>query len=78
MHGHSFWKLIRILFKPESPKKRKNGSSVNGDILPSVRLSMVLRWMAGSNKLDIVPNHGVGVNEVMNSLWEVVDKVNCC
>ena len=78
MHGHSFWKLNRILFGVDSTKKRKRGSSVNGDILPSCRLSMALRWMAGGDKLDIAPNHGVGWKEVMKSVWEIVDLVNAC
>ena len=48
------------------------------NILPSAPLSMALRWMAGGHKIDIAPNHGVGLNEVMNNIWEVVDKVNFC
>ena len=39
---------------------------------------MALRWMAGGDKLDISPNHSVSMDEVMTSVWEVVDAVNKC
>ena len=39
---------------------------------------MALRWMAGGDKMDIAPCHGVGFNEVMKSVWAVVDAVNSC
>ena len=39
---------------------------------------MALRWMAGGDKYDIAPNHGVHPNEVMKSVWEVCDAVNSC
>ena len=66
------------MFGVDNPKKRKRGSSVNGNILPSSRLSMVLRWMAGGDKLDTVLNHGVGWGQVMKSVWKIVDRVNTC
>ena len=37
---------------------------------------MALRWMAGVDKFDISGNHGVGVNLVMGSVWEIVNLVN--
>ena len=77
-YGHSFWKLKRILFKIDKLKKRKKNSSLNSDILHSARLSMAIRWMASGDKLYIAPNHGVEWNEVMKSIWEVVDKMSCC
>ena len=39
---------------------------------------MALHWMAGGDKMDIAPNHGVGFDEVMKSVWAVVDAVNSC
>ena len=39
---------------------------------------MALRWMTGCDKLDIAPHHGLGLREVMESLWQVVDLVNNC
>ena len=34
--------------------------------------------MAGGDKMDIAPNHGVSFGEVMKSIWIVVDAVNSC
>ena len=42
----------------------------------SQRLSMALRWMAGGDKFNIAPNHGFRFNEVLDSVWVVVDAVN--
>ena len=79
MHKESFWKLHRLLFKSDDTKKRtKQGLPPNGYILNSSRLSMALRWFAGGDKGDIAPHHGVGFDEVMKSVWEVVDLVNKC
>ena len=55
------WKLHGILFESGVLGKRKIDKTVNGDILMSHRLSMALRWMAGGNKMDISPNHGVSM-----------------
>ena len=78
MHGESFWKLHQILFQSDELGKRKRGKTINGDILNSHRLSMAIRWMAGGNKMDISPNHGVSMDETMKSVWEVVQAVNSC
>ena len=68
MNIESFWKLHRILFKNDHVKKRKRGSTVNGPIHNSTRLSMALRWMAGGDKFDIASNHGVGIDQVLISV----------
>ena len=74
----SFWKLHKLIFGTDYIKKRKyygkdecskklrydNLCTPNGDILKSSRLSMALRWMAGDDKYDIGPNHGVHPNKV--------------
>ena len=68
-----------MLFGSDIIKKRKHGiSAPNGDILNSSRFSMALRWFAGGDKSDIAPYHGVGFDEVMKSVWHVVDAVNKC
>ena len=64
------------MFENDNEKKRKRGKSINGPILNSAHLSMVLRWIAGGDKFDIASNHGVGVNEVMTSVCEVVSLEN--
>ena len=71
-----FWRLHKILYKNDNAKKRKRGKSIKGPILNSACLSMALRWMAGGDKFGIAFNHGVGVNEVMTSVCEVVSLVN--
>ena len=79
MHQESFWKLYGLLFGSDEVKKRKKGGPPpNGYILNSSRLSMALRWFAGGDKCDIAPYHGVGFDEVMSSVWTVVDAVNKC
>ena len=80
MSEQSFWKLYSIL-EPglkENKKERKNGGTPNGPITSSARLSMALRWFAGGEPADIMQTHGVGYDEVYNSVWLVVDVVNKC
>jgi hypothetical protein len=75
-----FWKLhgkIRIFMKSHT-NKRKRGATPNGDISSSSRLSMALRWFAGGDPLDIFQVHGVGYEQVYNSVCEVVDAINQC
>jgi hypothetical protein len=59
-------------------KPRLRGKPPNGEIATSSRLSMAIRWFAGGDPLDIFQVHGVGVNEVMTSVWKVVDAINQC
>ena len=61
-------------------KKRKRGKTPIGDIDPSSRLSMVLRWSAGGEPIDIMQTHGVGYDKVYKSVWRVVDATirRCC
>ncbi|KAG7353530.1 DDE superfamily endonuclease [Nitzschia inconspicua] len=74
-----FWKLHNLL-KPYmgGDKKRKRGSTPNGDIPTSSRLSMALRWFAGGDPLDIFQVHGVAPEQVYISVWIVVDAINQC
>ena len=39
---------------------------------------MALRWFARGEPMDIMQTHGVGYDEVYNSVWNVVDAVNLC
>ena len=39
---------------------------------------MALRWMAGGDKMDIAPHPECSFDEVMKSVWAVVDAVNTC
>lgn len=74
----SFWKLVDIL-QPAMPSncKRKRGSTPNGSITTEARIAMALRYFCGGDPHDIGSNHGVnGTNEVLKSVWMVVDAVN--
>ena len=74
-----FWKLDGLL-KPHmhKNKKRKRGSTPNGDIPKSAKLSMALRWFAGGEPADIFQVHGVHYSEVYTGVWETVDAINLC
>ena len=39
---------------------------------------MALRWMVGGDKMDIAPHQECAFDEVMKSVWAVVDAVNTC
>ena len=74
-----FWKLDGLLTPyMRDKKKRKRGSTPNGDIPNSARLSMALRWFAGGEPADIFQVHGVHYTEVYTSAWEIVDAINLC
>ena len=68
--------LIPQLKKMFYSKKRKRGSTPNGDIPESVRVSIAIRYFAGSDPLDIALTHGVSHSVVFESVWMVVDAVN--
>ena len=50
----------------------------NGEIRLCARLSMAIRWFVGGDRYDISQNHGVSTNEVMKSVWTIVDLVKMC
>ena len=77
MHSESFCNLHQILFITDEEYKLKRGVA-NDKITKIMRLNMALRWMTACDKLDIAPHHGVGLREVMESVWQVVDLVNNC
>ena len=79
MTERSFWVLLdHIEPHMTHTKKRKRGKTPKGDIDPSSRLSMALRWFAGGEPIDIMQTHGVGYDEVYKSVWRIVDAINSC
>ena len=79
----SFWRLYKIILphipkKKTQSKKRKRGSTPNGDIPWSSRLSIALRMFAGGDPLDILQVHGVSYTEVYYSFWNIIDAINAC
>ena len=56
--------------------ERKRGRTPNGNITHLHRLSMALRYCAGGDPTDIADIHGVKDDEVLNSLWDVVDAIH--
>ena len=45
-------------------------------MVPAVRLSMTLRWLAGGQVNDIYRMHKVSKSEFYKSLWVTVDAIN--
>ena len=41
-------------------------------------LSMALRLFEGGDKMDIAPHHGVAFEEVMRSVYDIVEAINKC
>lgn len=77
MRHDSFWRLLDIV-EPHMrlPPKRKRGKTINGDIVPALRLSMALRYFAGGDPGDIGPLHGCHPNEVTKSAFIVVNAIH--
>ena len=67
MTADTFWKLHRLL-QPNIPcskrRKRKRGSTRNGDISSSLKLSMAIRYFAAGSPADILSSHVVGMTDV--------------
>lgn len=76
MNKASFWRLVDILEPHLKTKKRKRGATPNGDILPSLRVSMAIRYFAGGDSVDIAPLHGVPPNEVLSSVDKIINAVH--
>ena len=78
MSFESFYKLLDIL-EPHlrsTGENRKRGSTPNGPITKSARLSMALRYFAGGDPADICDHHGVDEDEPLKSVWVVVDAIH--
>ena len=78
MDKASFYNLLDVISPhlPSNGSVRKRGATPNGIITHKARLSMALRYCAGGDPLDISHIHGVHSDEVLNSLWNVVDAVH--
>ena len=78
MDKTSFYRLLDIIqdHLPSTGENGKFGAVPNGVISKTARLSMALRYCAGGDPLDIGDLHGVGCQEVLNSLWDVVDAIH--
>lgn len=78
MEKQSFWKLHDLLkdkityIAPAST----NGTSYNGPIHSSLRLSIAIRYFAGGDPMDIALVHGVSHASVFVSIWAVVDAIH--
>ena len=78
MEKKSFYDLLDII-KPHlrsDGSDRKRGATPNGAISSESRLSMALRYCAGGDPLDIADIHGVGDDEVTQSVWDIVDAIH--
>ena len=76
-----FWKLYNMLKPHNRNKKRKRskqGSTPNGEIPFTLRLSIAIRYFAGGSPCDLMSSHGVGYADVYRSIWLVVDTINMC
>ena len=74
----SFYKLLDIL-EPhlgDTGEDMKFGSTPNGPITKSARLSMALRYFAGGDPADICDHHGHNLDEPVRSVWFVVDAIH--
>ena len=59
-------------------RKRKCGSTPNGDMNSLQRMPVALRYFAGASPSDLMTSHGVGYNAVYDSVWDIVDTINLC
>ncbi len=75
MTYESFRKLVDKI-SPFMPVGDFSQAKVNGPISIDTRVAVSLRYFAGRSPLDIAPLYGIAVNEVLRSVWRVVDAVN--
>ena len=78
MNKTAFWTLLEIVddYMPSTGKNLKRGAVPNGPITKAARLSMALRHFAGGNPLDISDIHGLSDDEVLTSVWIIVDSIH--
>ena len=78
MNKLAFGTLLDIIggHLPNTGEKRKRGAVPNGPISKMARLSMALRYFSGGDPLDIADVHGVEDDEVLKSVWYVVDAIH--
>ena len=86
MTENEFWKLHNLIVRyyPKKPVSRKRKRRKLSDCCPnkkiqkSLRLSAAIRYFAGGCPLDIMSSHGLGYNDVYNSVWGIIDAINSC
>ena len=90
MNSIDFWTLYNIILpyypkrelinenKRVNKKRKRKSIPPNGEIHTSLRLSIALRYFAGGSPYDLMSSHGVGHNDIYNSVWGIVDAVNQC
>ena len=80
MDKQAFYRLLDLI-KPHLPSRyrpRRTGGTWNGEIPADTKLSVVLRFFAAGDPLDITISHGISHSCVYESIWQVVDAVNQC
>ena len=94
MTFEAFWRLYSILsphictaVSQNSSYKCKGGREggnyflppiPNGPIYHNIRLGAAIRYFAGGSPYDIVCMFGISYEQVMTSMWIVVEAINIC
>ena len=78
MSKDAFWTLFDIVsdHMPSTGEDRTRGAVPNGPITKAARLSMAIRYFADGDPLDISDIHGVSDDEVLTSVWIIVDSIH--
>ena len=78
MNKEAFWTLLETIERnlPNTGEKRKRAAVLNEPISKAARLRMTLRYFSGDDQLDIADLHGVADDEVLISVWDIVDAIH--
>jgi hypothetical protein len=71
----SFMKLAHQLH-PFMKQHDLSKAMMNGPIYHSVRVACAIHYFAGASPYDLAMTFAIGVSEVFESMWDVVDAVN--
>ena len=79
MSKESFFELLGVI-RPELERNEAQGarSSFDGVVLPELRLSMTLRWLAGGSYIDISIIHGVAASTFYEVVKDTVRTLDNC
>jgi hypothetical protein len=75
MSKERFDELSKLL-QPYVAAKRQVGP--NGVIPFDLKLSIALRYFAGSSPLDFIASHGISHSSIWNLIWRIVNAINEC